>query len=309
MPPTAQHQLRRPLDGFAVTVMPTLCLCWGLQPTAIKIAAQGMNPILQIGVRSLLAAILLAVVIGWRGARISFRDGTFWPGIATGLMFAAQFVCVAIGLMHTAASHMVVFMYTAPVFTALGLHWAVPGEQLRPMQMAGVCTAFAGVALAFSDGLGANSGNTLPGDTLAVLAGICWACTTVTIRRTVLSETSSDKTLLYHLTVASIVTLAISMSSPATRVVTLNLPVCLSLAFQVVIISFVTFLTWLWLLRRYLASRLAVFSFLTPLFGVAFGVLLLNERVDAKFALGAVLVVTGIILVNRRVATLSIEGE
>jgi drug/metabolite transporter (DMT)-like permease len=77
----------------------------------------------------------------------------------------------------------------------------------------------------------------------------------------------------------------------------------------VVIISFVTFLTWLWLLRRYLASRLAVFSFLTPLFGVAFGVLLLNERVDAKFALGAVLVVTGIILVNRRVATLSIEGE
>ncbi|NLJ62845.1 MAG: EamA family transporter, partial [Alcaligenaceae bacterium] len=56
-----------------------------------------------------------------------------------------------------------------------------------------------------------------------------------------------------------------------------------------------------WLLRHYLASRLGVLSFLTPLFAVILGVVLLGERVDAFFAIGAACVVLGIILVNRTV--------
>jgi drug/metabolite transporter (DMT)-like permease len=45
-----------------------------------------------------------------------------------------------------------------------------------------------------------------------------------------------------------------------------------------------------------------VFSFLTPLFGVAFGMLLLGESSDPRFLLAALLVVAGIVLVNLRPA-------
>lgn len=71
-----------------------------------------------------------------------------------------------------------------------------------------------------------------------------------------------------------------------------------SLLFQGVIVCFASYLTWFWLLRRYLASNLSVFSFMTPLFGVSAGILVLNEQADGFFAVGAVLVLTGILIVS-----------
>ena len=62
--------------------------------------------------------------------------------------------------------------------------------------------------------------------------------------------------------------------------------------------SFASLLTWFWLLRRYLASRLGVFSFLTPLFGVLLGVLLLGESLEPHFVAGSALVLAGIGLVG-----------
>jgi len=73
-----------------------------------------------------------------------------------------------------------------------------------------------------------------------------------------------------------------------------------SLTFQSVVVAFASYLAWFWLLTRYLAARLAVFSFLAPLFGVAFGVLILGERLSASFGVAAVLVGAGIALVNLR---------
>ena len=71
-----------------------------------------------------------------------------------------------------------------------------------------------------------------------------------------------------------------------------------SVLFQGVVVSFITFLTWFWLLRKYLASRLGVFSFMTPMFGIVFGVWLLNEPLDTSFLIGALLVAIGIVTVS-----------
>jgi drug/metabolite transporter (DMT)-like permease len=73
-----------------------------------------------------------------------------------------------------------------------------------------------------------------------------------------------------------------------------------SLIFQSVVVAFASYLTWFWLLTRYLAARLAVFSFLSPMFGVTFGVLILGERLSSSFVLAALLVASGIALVNLR---------
>jgi len=67
-----------------------------------------------------------------------------------------------------------------------------------------------------------------------------------------------------------------------------------------VIVAFASYLAWFWLLTRYLAGRLAVFSFLAPLFGVVFGVMILGEPMTPWFAAAALLVGAGIVLVNLR---------
>src|SRR5699024_11395436 len=71
-----------------------------------------------------------------------------------------------------------------------------------------------------------------------------------------------------------------------------------SMAFQTLVVSFGTLLLWFWLLRRYLASRLGVFAFLSPVFGVIFGVLLMHDPISMRFALGGLAILLGLLLVN-----------
>jgi drug/metabolite transporter (DMT)-like permease len=297
--------VRRAPDGFAILTMIVLCAIWGLQQVAIKSTNVALPPFFQAGLRSAIATLL---VWGWaraRGTPLFRDDGTLGAGLLAGLLFAAEFICIFLGLTLTSASRMAVFLYTAPCFTALGLHWFVDGERLRRAQWAGIAVAFAGMTLAFADGFthahAANPASTLAGvtgDALGVLGGIAWAATTVVVRATRLAQTSASKTLLYQLAVSAVVLLALAVCLGQARVDTVTPLAMASLAYQAVIVAFVSYLTWFWLLTRYIASRLSVFSFLTPLFGVTFGVLLLGESFSVRFLLAALMVLTGIALVN-----------
>lgn len=292
---------RKPLDAFAISAMLVLCVLWGLQQVAVKLAAPYMHPVMQIGLRSAAATILVYLLILLRGERLVWRDGTLYAGIGAGVLFALEFLCVAIGLQYTSASHMSVFLYTAPVFTVLGLHWLFPTERLGALQWTGICAAFAGIAVAFSNGFTAQSRGwteMLAGDALGVLGGIFWAATTLLIRRSALSEAPPASTLFYQLGGCGVILLAIGGASGQANAMHFNDVVWGSLLFQALIVAFLSFLVWFWMLRRYLASRLSVFSFLTPLFGVGFGVLLLGDALDARFIAGAMLVLIGVVMVN-----------
>jgi drug/metabolite transporter (DMT)-like permease len=190
-------------------------------------------------------------------------------------------------------------VYLAPVFAALGLHLFVPGERLSRGQWAGVLLAFAGVALAFSEGFFSHE-STLLGDACGVMAALLWAGTTVVIRATRLSQVSATKTLFYQIGLAALILPLASWALGEKGVVSLSAFAIASLAYQSVLVGFVSLLTWFWLLRRYLAGRLGVLSFMTPMFGVVAGVVFLDEPLTAYFTAGALLVAAGIALVNLR---------
>jgi drug/metabolite transporter (DMT)-like permease len=175
----------------------------------------------------------------------------------------------------------------------------------------GIALAFGGISLAFADGFlhpatgsasGSASGTSTwqgtAGDALGVLGGVFWAATTVVIRASPLARASASKTLFYQLGVSAIVLLALAFALGQTHVSTITLTAVASLAYQAIVVAFLSYLTWFWLLTRYMASRLSVFSFLTPIFGVAFGVVLLGETLTTRFMIASALVVTGIALVN-----------
>jgi drug/metabolite transporter (DMT)-like permease len=296
--------LRQPLDTTAVGLMLLLTMLWGLQQVAIKLAMAGVSPVTQAGIRSVMATLLL---LGWARLRgiplwqpAHARDGTLIAGLFAGLLFAAEFVFIYSGLAHTTASRMVVFVYLAPILTALGLAWLVPGEKLAPVQWGGVLVAFAGLALAFIDGLAASDRATLLGDSFGVLAALLWAATTVLVRRSSLTRASAEVVLLYQLAVSALALPLAAWLLGEPGVVRLDAFIIGSLLFQSVIVAFASYLAWFWLLTRYLAGRLAVFSFLAPLFGVFFGVVLLGEPLTARFVFAALLVGAGIALVNLR---------
>ncbi len=293
---------RKPVDGFALAMMLLLCSIWGTQQVAIKLAAPHIPPMMQMALRSGLSALLVGLLCWVRGERLSFRDGTWRPGLLAGVLFAAEFLFVGEGLRHTHASHMAIFLYTSPIFTALGLHWLVPSERLRRLQWIGIGVAFAGILLAFGGGWlqGGVSLKVLWGDTLGVLAALAWGATTVVVRVSTLSEARPTQTLLYQLVGAFALLLPVALLAGQAGQVSMTHVAWASLLFQGIVVSFASYLAWFWLLRRYVASSLSVFSFMTPLFGVSAGILVLHERADASFAVGAVLVLTGILVVSAR---------
>jgi drug/metabolite transporter (DMT)-like permease len=287
---------RQPPGPAAFATMVLLCAIWGFQQIAVKLAIAGISPVFQVGLRSALAAVLVFAWARWRGLPLFKPDGSLKAGLAAGLLFGLEFVCIFIGLEYTGASRMVVFLYTAPCFTVLGLHWFVAGERIGPRHGVGVALAFAGIVVAFAEGLG--RGGHWIGDALGVLAAILWAATTVTIRATALARVSAAKTLLYQLSVSAAVAFPLSLLLGEPGVFAPTELVLLAMTYQVLVVAFASYLTWFWLLTRYLASRLMVFSFLTPLFGVLFGILVLGESLSATFGAAALLVVAGIVLVN-----------
>jgi drug/metabolite transporter (DMT)-like permease len=292
---------RLPPGPAAFALMVLLCAIWGFQQVAIKVAGTAVSPLLQVGLRSAVAAVLVYLWMRLRGQPLAERDGSLKPGLWAGALFALEFISIFVGLSYTSASRMVVFLYTAPCFTVLGLHLFVPGERIGWRHGAGVLLAFLGIAVAFGEGGGAvaNLPQRWLGDLLGILAAIFWAATIVVVRATPLARVSAAKVLLYQLAVSAAVALPLSPLAGEEGIKgELTVQVLLALAYLGVVVAFASYLAWFWLLTKYLASRLMVFAFLTPLFGVAFGVTLLGEPMSLTFALAAALVVAGIVLVN-----------
>lgn len=291
---------RKALDARAIGLMFVLCAIWGMQQVALKATTDAIDPLLQISVRSGIAAVLVGLLTLARKERIFVADATWRPGLIVGVLFAMEYLFVGKALHYTSAAHAGVFLYTAPIFAALGLHWKVPSERLKAMQWCGIGVAFLGIAVAFL-GHGAaapgTGGGMLLGDLLALAGGASYGATTVVIRCSRLSSAPASRTLLYQLIGAFVLLLGAAAAGGQLSIEPTPLALG-ALAFQTLVVSFASFLAWFWLLRHYLASRLGVFSFMTPVFGVVLGAWLLQERIEPGFLAGALLVLGGIVLVS-----------
>jgi drug/metabolite transporter (DMT)-like permease len=290
------------LDFFAMAILVVLCASWGLQQVAIKVTNPAVPPLLQAGIRSAGSAALLWAWMRLRREPFLKRDETLGWGIAAGVLFAGEFLLIYWGLEFTSASRAVVFLYTSPFVVALGAKIFIPGERLRLIQALGLCCAFAGIVVAFSESLSHPSWRMLIGDGMLAGAALLWGATTVMIRATPLASIPAAKTLLYQLLVSALVLPLGSLFKGEGGIGLLSPLILSSLAYQIIWVAFLTYLTWFWLLRRYPPSQLASFTFLTPLFGVMAGGLLLNEPLTRMLMLALALVASGIFLVNRPAA-------
>jgi len=288
--------VRRPLDLRAATLVITLCVVWGFQQVAMKGVASNAAPVMQLAIRFGGASIFFGLWVLIREGRRAFTDGSLPSGLLLGLMFSLEFIFAGEALAHTTAAHTVVFLYTAPIFTALGLQF-LPEERLSRLQWAGIAIAFMGIVIAFFGFSNRPAIDLLTGDLLALLGGVSWGLSNVVLRRGRVGGAATAKTVLYQVATAAIVLGTFAALTGQTQVEP-SAATILSLTFQTLIVAISSYLVWFWLLRRYLTSRLMLLSLLTPLFGVMFGAALLGDPVDLRFALGALLVLMGVLLVN-----------
>lgn len=297
-------ETRKPIDLTAFLICMVLCFIWGLQQVAIKAAADDVSPMLQVGLRSGVSAVLLYL---WNrfvlheewNMNVRFRDA-----LLVGLGFTGEFLFVAEGLRFTSASHMSVLLYTAPFFAAIGLSIRLPEERLSLLQWLGLVLAFFGIALAFlvpallaPESAAGDSSLWLFGDFLGLCAGLSWGLTIVFLRTTTMNDARPTQMLFAQLATGFAILFPFALLT-GQNVFESTVLGWSSLIFQSVIVSFASYLVWCGLLKRYLAARLGVLIFVTPIFGVVLSILLLGETVGPTFVAGSLCVLGGLLLVQ-----------
>ena len=295
---------RSHLDTTALAAILLCCLLWGINQSAAKAALPEVPPLIQSALRSAGATLLVLLWSRWRGIPLFERDGTLAGGLLAGALFAAEFACIFWGLQYTHASRMIVFIYLSPFVVALGMPFITRSEGLRPLQIGGLVVAFSGVAYAFAEGFSQSAAGPRQwlGDALGLLAAVLWGATTLAIRATALSRARAEKTLFYQLAVSAVLLGGAAWLAGEAWPLTWSTLAVGSLTFQVVIVTFASYLLWFWLVANYPATRLASFTLLTPMAGLVAGIVLLDEPASPRLLLGLAAVAAGIWLVNRPAA-------
>ena len=291
------------LDGIAVSLLLVCCLFWGVQQVLIKATLAELPPFFQASLRFIGATALLMLWCKWRNIPLWGRDGSLNPGVIAGLLFAVEFAFIYMGLQHTSASRLTVFLYTSPFWVAVLVPLWVPSEKMGKWQWLGLVLAFCGVTLALFDGFNSSipkSAGHWKGDLLALAAGLGWGLTTVVIRTSILAKLSAEKLLFYQISIGAVLLTIVSWAVGERWQPTWSGFAISSMLIQTIVGAFISYLAWMWMLGRYPATKISGFVFLTPLSALLVGSLWLGEALTLPLILGLVCVAVGMLLVNRK---------
>lgn len=282
----------------AALVVTMLCLSWGFNQVAVKLALPELPPLLQATIRSIGGVLVVALAARLRGVPLFVRDGTLRVGLLIGVLFGFEFVMIYRGLVWTTASRAVVFLYAAPFFVVAGARWLLK-ERLSAAQWSGLALSFLGVVLAIGVPQPDVDAKVVLGDLMLLAAGVGWAGATLAVKATRLAHIAAERTLAYQL-VVSVPILGLASWATGESVAAMPGPLALgSLAYQALWVVGITYLIWFQMVKTYSASRLSAFTFMTPLFGVIAGHVVLGEPMTLVFAAAVALVLAGLVLVNR----------
>ncbi len=292
---------RAQLRWQPIAILLLLALTWGSNWAVVKITFRELEPLFMAGLRSLVASLCLYIWMRAKGIPVFPSKSILLHGIVVGLLFGLEFGLLYVGLEYTLASRMYVLLYTAPFFVAIGAHFFLKGDRLNTWKAAGLVLAFIGVVALFSRELGSLTFSALPGDILALSAGLVWAATTLYVKKYLAHQAVALQTLFYQVFFSAPPLFLMSLLLEDPTFSKLSLFGCLSMFYQCIIVAFLSYLLWFELIHRYPVSLLHGFSFFTPVFGVFLsGALILGEVIGPNLIVALILVSVGMVLVNHQ---------
>ena len=292
---------RAQLRWQPVIVLVAIAMTWGANMAFIKFAARDVAPLFMAGLRSLVAGFVIFLWMRFRGIALFPKAAIVAHGAVAGLLFGVEFALIYLGLQNTLASRTYVFVYTAPLFVALGAHFFLKDDRLNRWKVMGLVLAFTGVAFLFLRSLGPLSEGMLRGDLMAVGGGVFWAATTIYVKRFLVGRALPLQMVFYQLLFSAPILLGLSYYTEDPAISGFSLLTGISLFYQCIIVASISFIVWFEMVHRYPVSLLHAFTFFVPVFGVLIsGALMLGEVITIRLVIALVMVGLGMVLVNYR---------
>lgn len=290
---------RRPLSLKAGGLALLLSTMWAGNPVANKAGLEDAGPLRLGYLRFILGAIVVLVYA--IATRQSFRvqQHEWVPLGLLGVLFTVQLAFMNVGQDYTTAGHAVVVTTTFPLWTGVFAHFFVPGDKMSRSRTLGTLVAYSGVVAVFYKGFADSSSDFLIGDLLLLFSAILLGGRQVYLSQ--LGQGIAQHKLLMAQSIFGIVTFVIaSFVFEGDEAFTVTTRLVVALFYTGVLIAGLGFIGQTWLLKRYLPSRVTVISLSQPIFGVLFSWWILGESVGGELYIGAVLVVIGSALAQRR---------
>ena len=286
------------LDFKAILTLVILTLLWGLNYPAIKYSNQGISPIFASMLRSVIASIFGILYGLSKKEKLFHTDIMFFHGFMVGLLFGLEFACIYFGMLYTDAARSVVFVYLSPFVVAVGAHFFLKGDRLTFLKMLGLILAFTGVFIVFQGKPKEAKTTIWVGDVLEIMAGLLWGVTTLYIKKFLAEKIHPINTFLYQLFFSIPILFLVSLILEPRWIYRIDVYIVSSIIYQSIMVAFISYFIWFKLIHNYSVSRLSAFTFFTPIFGVLFGILFLNEEFTISLMVGIPLVSMGIFFVN-----------
>ena len=288
------------IDTFGAIALISFSLLLGINHVVIKLVNVGLNPIFFAGIRSFIAFLFIIIWMKLTRKPIVFNKKNTNICLIAGLVFALEFLFLFLALDFTSVSRNSIIYYSMPLWLTILLFFTKNKEKLSYIKLLGLILAFSGVVISVSKndtGIIINS-SSLFGDFLAFLAALFWALLIIIAKNSNFNKETPEMQLLWMVMISGPILICFSffVEDPIRDFQIIHI---WGLLFQSIVVVAGGFLFWLWLLSKYPASGVASFSFLTPIFTIFFGWLILSEVMTPDFIFAAFLVITGLILINK----------
>ena len=289
----------RPVDFLAASFLIIFSILLGLNQVMVKLVNEGMHPVFQVALRSTFAIFPILIYCYILKKKIIINNGSLIPGIIAGILFAIEFIFLFTALDYSTVTRVSLIFYTMPVWLTLAAHFLIENDKLNLNKILGLIIALVGLFLAVYEPTTGYDTSQFYGDAYSLLASLCWAIIAIMLKTTRLSNATPETQLLYQLVVSGFILLPLSMQLND-YVRNIDLDLILIFSFQVIVIMCMGFIGWLWIMSRYSASSTSSFAFLTPIFGVLFGWLIMDDPINEQIYLSLFFTCLGIYLINKR---------
>jgi drug/metabolite transporter (DMT)-like permease len=271
-----------------------LSALWGGSFPLLRIASPALGPWLLAGLRCVLAALVLAVLMHVLRQRWPAR--TAWPRLAvlSLLTVVAPFVLFNWAALVIPAGYSAVLNATAPLFGVLAAA-AAGEERLSGRRLLGCAIGFAGVALLVQLGPVAVTTPVLLAALACTGAAAGYGIGSILMKRATMEHDALPASAVVHVAAAMLLLVPAGASVPAADFSTGAL---IAVAVLGLFTSGLMYWISMRLMREIPASAATSAAFMIPLFGVAWGGIFLGEPVTWGMVPGCVLVLTATALIT-----------
>ncbi len=290
-----------PREGWVATQFALSGLVWGASFLFIAVALVGMSPVQVAAGRALLGAITLGLIVLVTRDRLP-SWGPIWGHLAVvGVTFCVlPYLLFAWAQQYVASGLASVYNATTPIMTAVLAALVFRVERLARAQVAGIVVGVVGVIVIIGPWRGIEFGGDLVPQLAMLAATACYGFSLSYMRRFLAdSGVSAVSFTFVYIVIAAVVLLALTPLVGAEQ---------MSLDWRVVgamvlLGAFGTGFAYVWnqnVVRTWGATRASTVTYITPVVGVVLGIVVLGEVLQWNEPLGALLVIVGVLLAQRR---------